>query len=315
MSLKKLMYNMLVIITAFTIFVLWYNHIKKEETLPLSTTNQNYHIYLITNERQAQFWHNLNQGVSDMASLLGLTYTWEASNLSNAEQQLALFNDAVNNGAQAILISVIDSESLSEPIKNAKAKGIKIIYVNTPAKEKGIITLSTDNYSAGKIAATNMIEELELRRLGTGKIGIVSLLSNTTINDREKGFTDVIKEDGRFTVLDPVYLQGDPALAQSEAERIIQEHPDLVGLFGSNEETSVGVGYAIKADDNKITGIGFDKSDITMKLLQEDSLKAIINQNPYTMGYLGMAEAYASLKEYNTGPAYLDTGVSVIKKR
>jgi ABC-type sugar transport system, periplasmic component len=315
MNVKRILINIVIIAAAFTSFVIWYNHLKKEETLPLSSVNQNYHIYLITNERQAQFWHNLNQGVSDMASLLGLTYIWEASNLSNANQQLELFNHAVNNDADAILISAVDPEGLSEAVKNAKAKGVKIIYVNTPANEKAIITLETDNYSAGKIAAASMIEELELRRVDTGKIGIVSLFSNPTINARENGFIEVIKKDGRFTVLDPVYLQGDPALAQSEAERIIKEHPDLVGLFGSNEETSEGVGNAIKADNNRITGIGFDKSDINMKLLQGDSLKAIINQNPYTMGYLGMAEAYAALKGYNTGPSYLDTGVSVIKKR
>ncbi|MDD3174737.1 MAG: hypothetical protein PHF63_13965 [Herbinix sp.] len=44
-------------------------------------------------------------------------------------------------------------------------------------------------------------------------------------------------------------------------------------------------------------------------------MKVIIAQNPYTMGYLGMAQAFAAVKGYNTGPKYLDTGVSVLRKR
>jgi ribose transport system substrate-binding protein len=40
-----------------------------------------------------------------------------------------------------------------------------------------------------------------------------------------------------------------------------------------------------------------------------------IAQNPYTMGYLGMAEALAALKGYDTGPQFINTGVSIITKR
>jgi len=35
-------------------------------------------------------------------------------------------------------------------------------------------------------------------------------------------------------------------------------------------------------------------------------------QNPYTMGYLGMAQAYAVINGWSTGPATLDTGVAVL---
>ena len=52
-----------------------------------------------------------------------------------------------------------------------------------------------------------------------------------------------------------------------------------------------------------------------MKLLNDGSLKVIINQNPYTMGYLGMAEAIAAILGKNTGPEFINTGVTVEKRR
>jgi ribose transport system substrate-binding protein len=49
-----------------------------------------------------------------------------------------------------------------------------------------------------------------------------------------------------------------------------------------------------------------------MKLLHDGNIKAIIDQNPYTMGYLGMAEAVAAILGKKTGTEYINTGVSVI---
>jgi ribose transport system substrate-binding protein len=86
-----------------------------------------------------------------------------------------------------------------------------------------------------------------------------------------------------------------------------------VGKYRFNVGTSQGVGYAIKANDNRFVGIGFDKSDITMKLFNDGSLKVIINQNPYTMGYHGMAEAIAAVLGKDTGPSFINTGFSVLE--
>jgi ribose transport system substrate-binding protein len=37
-------------------------------------------------------------------------------------------------------------------------------------------------------------------------------------------------------------------------------------------------------------------------------------QNPFTMGYLGVAQAYAALNDLSTGPAVIDTGVAILRK-
>jgi ribose transport system substrate-binding protein len=50
-----------------------------------------------------------------------------------------------------------------------------------------------------------------------------------------------------------------------------------------------------------------------LELLRAGSIKAIIAQNPYTMGYLGVAEAVAAILGKDTGPDYINTGVGVIR--
>jgi ribose transport system substrate-binding protein len=76
---------------------------------------------------------------------------------------------------------------------------------------------------------------------------------------------------------------------------------------------SEGIGNAIKADNNRIIGIGFDKSDKLLQLYNEGSLKALMVQNSYTMGYLGLAEAIAAITGNDTGPSYFNTGISVLR--
>ncbi|HEX3075381.1 MAG TPA: substrate-binding domain-containing protein, partial [Lachnospiraceae bacterium] len=77
--------------------------------------------------------------------------------------------------------------------------------------------------------------------------------------------------------------------------------------------TSMGVGFANKDNGNRFVVIGYDETDVMLQLLKDGSLKAIIAQNPYSMGYLGMAQAVAALMGKDTGPYFLDTGVRVLE--
>lgn len=318
MKHKKIIINLLVILAAFVLFIWWYERQKNAElfaTLPTSLQN-NFKIYLITKEKNVEFWEVMNQGAADMSDLLGMQYIWDAPETLDTDEQIRILNNAVNSGADAILLAANDADRLAEPVRVAKEKGVKIIYVDSPAKEEAITILATNNYEAGRIAGENMLDELEFAGIQLGEIGIVSVsLTNQTTLQREQGFQDVIKTDGRFTLLDTVYTLGNPIESQKAAENIIKQNPKLVGLFGTNQGSSEGVGSAIKEDNNRIIGIGFDQSKLNLELLNDNSFKAIINQNPYTMGYLGTAQAFAALMGYDTGPPYMNTGVSVLMKR
>jgi len=273
-------------------------------------------VYLITMDKMDQHWVSVDKGASDMAKALGITYKWDAPDVKDNAKQIEAVNNAVADGANLILLAANDPVAISETVKNAKDKGVKIIYVDSPANEPAIATLSTDNYSAGKLAAQNMLQNLKDAGLTSGSIGIIGVntATNSTMN-RENGFKDAITAAGGYTILQTEYKNGDAAASQEAATGFITGNKDLVGLFGTNEGSTVGVGNAIKAASGKnIIGIGFDKSDSILGLLQDGSLKAAMAQNPYTMGYLGMAQAYAALNGYSTGPAVIDTGVSVLTK-
>jgi len=278
-------------------------------------TNRNLKVYLITMDNIDQFWYFVDHGASVMASVTGINYIWAAPDRKNNEMQIEILNNAVADGADLILLAANDPIAISNAIEDAKSKSVKIIYVDSPAYEEAIITLSTDNYNAGRIAGEKMLFELGAVGITSGSIEVIGINRkvNSSIN-RVAGFRDVIEADGRFLLLPTEYREGDPVASQEAAEDFIINNPDLVGIFASNEGTTVGVGNANKAYNNKVICIGFDQSEPILNLLREGSITAVMVQNPFTMGYLGMAEAYAALRGYDTGPDYIDTGVAILSQ-
>ena len=271
-------------------------------------------VYLITMDKMDQHWVKVDEGAKTMAKALGMKYKWDAPDVKDNAKQIEAVNNAVADKAGLILLAANDPKAISEAVKNAQAKGVKIIYVDSGANVPAVATLSTNNFQAGALAGKTMVDELKAAGKTAGKIGIVSV--NTATNstmDRENGFRGVVKAAG-YTILTTEYKDGDAAASQEAATGFISGNGDLVGLYGANEGSTVGVGNAIKASKKPIIGIGFDKSDAILGLLKDGSLKAAMAQNPYTMGYLGVAQAYAALNNFSTGPAVIDTGVAILRK-
>lgn len=311
---KRILLNIAVISSAFLLFAFWYRNEMKVMVQTASSTIKFYKVYLITTDKEYQYWEILNQGASDMANAIGVQYIWDAPKKRDVDQQIQVITRAVESGADALLIAADDPKEVSGVVEDAKARGVKVIYVDSPAIEEAITALATDNYKAGVIAGETMLAKLQERQITSGSIGIVSIGEKVNTALREKGFRDALSKNPNFIVLDPINTNGDPDVAQLAAEQIIQNNSDLVGLYGTNEGTSIGVGNANKANDNRFVSIGYDKTDIMVQLVKDGSLQAIIVQNPYTMGYLGVSEAVAAILGKSTGPSFIDTGVSVLDK-
>ncbi|MGL6220919.1 MAG: substrate-binding domain-containing protein [Lacrimispora sphenoides] len=275
--------------------------------------NENYKIYLITMDKSDQFWKVMDNGAREMASMLGVTYEWDAPLTRDVNKQIQIFNNAVVAGADAIMLAASDPLKISSAVEEAKAKGVKIIYVDAPAFEEAVITLATDNYTAGKIAGENMFYELEAIGVTYGSIGIIGVTpeNRTTVN-REMGFRDYFKLFVRYQILETIYTNGDPELAKQATEKYIRDNPNLVGVFSTNEGSTLGLGYALRENDKNIIGIGFDITEIIQEMIRDNTIKATLVQNPFTMGYLGMAQAIAALRGFDTGPKFINTGVTVV---
>ena len=277
--------------------------------------NENYKIYLITMDKRDQFWSLMDNGAREMASMLGVTYVWDAPLTRDVNKQIEIFNNAVAAGADAIMLAASDPLKISNSVEEAKSKGVKIIYVDAPAFEQAIVTLATDNFIAGKIAGENMYYELDEAGLTSGLIGIIGVTpeNRTTVN-RDLGFRDYFKLFSKYQILDTIYTNGDPELANQATKKYIRDNPNLVGILSTNEGSTLGMGNALKENNTNIIGIGFDITETIQEMIKNNIIKAVLVQSPFTMGYLGMAEAIAALRGLDTGSQFINTGVTVVNR-
>ena len=98
--------------------------------------------------------------------------------------------------------------------------------------------------------------------------------------------------------------------------KILSDNSDLVGIFGANEPSAEGMGYAIAQAGftGKIVAIGFDGSSILQGFINDGTLQAIDVQSPYNYGYLGVKTAYDVAFLGQTAPKTIDTGILMVTK-
>lgn len=272
-----------------------------------------YSVFLVTMDQNDQHWVRMNTGAEKAAKELGnIELTWMAPDIKDDAKQIEVVNNAVAGGADVLLLAANGPTAVTSALKEADASGVKIIYVDSPADYPALKILSTNNKQAGVTAGETLIKVLESKGITEGKIGIVGVNAATSsIVNRDAGFREAFAKT-KFEVLATQYSDGDTAKSKDIAANYINQ--GCVGLFGTNEGSTVGVGNAVKEVGDGVYAVGFDKSDVVLSLVKGGQLVGVMAQNPDVMGYEGVKAAEKAMKGEELGPKEVDTGVSVITK-
>ena len=272
-----------------------------------------YKIAVITMDSVDQHWVSLKAGAEEEAKADDVTVDFMAPDVKDDAKQIECINNAVAGGYDALMVAANSEDAVSGALQEAIDAGMKLVYVDSPANVEAEATFSTDNKSAGKTAGEEMIKALEDKGVKDGSIGIVNINNSTnTAIQREAGFREAF-EGTDYELLETQFCEGDAAKAQTIAENYITE--GVVGIYGTNEGASTGVGNAIKASgSDEIIGVGFDKSDTLKGLIEDGYLVCTMAQNPDQMGKLGVQACIKALNGEDLGGEVTDTGVSVLTK-
>lgn len=274
----------------------------------------NYTVYLITMDQMDMHWLGVDEGCKVAAKEIGgIKYRWDAPlDGKNDMAQMECINNAVANGADLILLASNGPDTQVATIKEAAGRGVKFIYVDSPANFPAYQTLATDNQAAGKTAGLELLKALKAKGLTSGKIGIISVNPATMSTvQRDNGFRSAFQGTA-FELAATQFGEGQVALSQNIATNLITQ--GVVAIYGTNEGSSTGIGNAVAESRSSVIGVGFDKSDAILQHIRDGNLLCAMAQNPYVMGYEGMKSAAVVLKGGTPQQKVFDTGVSVITK-
>jgi ribose transport system substrate-binding protein len=283
-------------------------------------------IAVIVKTGNSSFWQNVQTGamaaqteLKKQTPKLSVTFLGAQSE-SNINEEINIVQSAVDRGVKAIVLAPSDVTALQPVVKTAKDAGIPVIIIDSKLNgdaSQYTAFLATDNKAAGEACAKTMIDLLAAKKITEGKIQVMSYVQGVGSEiGRVGGFNDYIKANSKFTLLQTQYSNADMPTALNQTTNVLAANPDLVGIFGANEPTAIGMGTAIKQANlgGKIVAIGFDGNSVLAGFIKDGTLQAIAVQSSFNMGYLGVKNAYDVAFAGKTVAPYVDTGFLMVTK-
>ncbi len=273
-------------------------------------------VAIVAKSTRTEFWLSVFAGAEAAATEYNIELSITGPETEeDYETQNRMVADAVAAGAEALVFSAIDYENNAAAIDAAAESGVRIVAIDSNVDSGAVQTyIGTDNYAAGQMAAQAALDGVE----GQLTVGIVNYdVSSANGQERERGAVDAFEQSGRARVAAVINTLAEAARAQADTAAMLAEHPEINVLLAFNEPTSVGAADAVEGMGlaEEVFLAGFDSNVATIDGLQDGTVDALIVQNPYAMGYLGVESAYRLLSGQGGSPeATVDTSTRIVNR-
>jgi ribose transport system substrate-binding protein len=267
------------------------------------------YIPVISKGFQHQFWQAVKLGAEKAAKEFDVNINFEGPETeAQVDKQIEMLTAELGKKPSAIAFAALDSKAATPLLEKAKAAKIPIVGFDSGVdSDIPVTTAATNNIAAAGLAADKMAALI-------GNEGEVALVvhdqTSRTGVDRRDGFVNRMKEKyPKIKIVDIQYAGGDQLKSTDAAKAIIQAHPNLKGMFGSNEGSAIGVVNAIKElkKEGKLVIIGYDSGKAQIDAVRSGTMAGAITQNPIGIGYEAVKAAVQAVKGEKVAKT-IDTG-------
>lgn len=248
------------------------------------------------------FFRDLGEAMADEASKHGMEVMLTAGEFDVAKQRNQIADFLVRR-VDAIVLSPCDSRAIATSIAEANKAGIPVFTVDIAVLAAGVKIeshIATDNYGGGRLAAQALIGALG----GGGKVAILDHPEVESVILRTRGFEEELakqkKENGVTTEI-VVKLPGGGVKDKSfkASEDLLQAHPDVTGIFASNDPAALGAVAALEKAGklSQVKIVGFDGMPEGKQAIKDGKIYADPIQFPDRIG----RQAIQSIVKYLAG--------------
>ncbi|MBN1893735.1 substrate-binding domain-containing protein [bacterium] len=273
-------------------------------------------IAVIPKATSHSFWNAIHAGAVKASRDLDVEILWQGpAKEDDREMQINVVQNFVSRGVDAIVLAPLDETALVRPVRAALKRKIPVVIIDSDLREALYSSfVATDNYAGGKMAAEKLAGLLN----GQGNVLMMRYTEGSaSTTNRERGFLDGMKENAPGINLVSTDQYGGVTMesALKVGQNLLNKFPKLDGIFCANESSTFGMLRALETAGKagKIRFIGFDSSEPLLAGLKNGGLDGLVLQNPFKMGYLGVATAVEVLKG-NTVQPRIDTGVRIVTR-
>ncbi len=285
---------------------------KKDSSPAETATAHNHVIALVPKLTNTVFWQSVLAGANEAGKDFGYQIIWDGPDReTNSARQIAIIDDAIAHQVEGVVLAPVDRQALVPSVDKLAELKLPCVIIDSGLDAVHFVSFAaTDNYQGGVLAAQRMGKILG----GKGNVIVVQHIAGShAAVKRVAGFTDTIaKEFPDIKIVASESGQDAAEIAKKATEAMLQNHPDVQGLFACNVDTSVGALQALqelKRTDVKM--VAFDPDKSLLDGLRTGQVDSIVLQNPYKMGYEGVKSVALSIKGQAV-PRIIDTGIELV---
>jgi ribose transport system substrate-binding protein len=272
-------------------------------------------IALVTKAMDSEFWLMVAEGAkAGAAERPGVKLTIVAPDREiNVDQQVSILEDQVRRGVKALVVSPAGSAQVMSALELASSRGIPVVLIDTDAPfAMKVSYIGTDNRRGGQLAARCLVDRLA----GKGEVALISgVPGNESQDARAKGFIDAVAEVPGMKLVAQQPANSERALGLTVMENILTAHPDVKGVFATNDQMALGAMEALDARGlrGQVAIVGFDATKEAAQATVDGKLAGSVAQNPRAMGQKGVEAALAAL-DGRPVDKRIDTGTELVTK-
>ena len=281
--------------------------------------------YMVAANVSLPYWQTAASGFNKAAAQYKVTAKVVGPQSYDPLGELDALQQAVRSKPAGILISVADVSVLQREIDSAIEEGIPVITMDSDAViSHRLYFIGTNNLEAGHLGGNRLVEKLGQK----GNVVFFTIPGQPNLEDRLRGFKDVMSAQPGIKIADIVDTKGDPHIAFDKA----QQYLALTGAKKINAficlEAASGKSVADAVKRANVRGvelIAWDADQGTLDGIKAGTIDATIAQKPYTMGYFGLKMLFevfhappALLKKdfkadfFSPYPVFVDTGTTLV---
>lgn len=277
--------------------------------------SKRYQVAIIVKSTDSSFFKSVFAGAGAAATEYNVSLTTAGpKSEEDYETQNTLIHQAVEDGADALIVSAVDYTNNAEAVEWAASRGVPVVVIDSDVDSRAVkARIGTDNREAGRMAARAALSKTK----GKLCVGIVNFDENTANGQqREQGFREEAEKSSRVEEIFTINVPSTTEDARAATREMIQSHPEINVITTFNEWTSLGVGWAIRDLDKKddICVVAFDSNAVSVGMLETGEVDALIVQNPYAMGYLGVERVWEILSGRKGQSGTLDTETTIVTR-
>lgn len=230
-------------------------------------------------------------------------------------RQVALVDEMIARGVDAIVIAPADSKALVGALRRASESGIVVINIDNKL-DAGVLAseaLAIPFVGPDNRAGARKVGEHLARTLAPGTQVLIVEGTRTSFNAQERlrGFTDAMSKAG-MVIADSQSANWEMAPANTFVTSMLAEYPEARAVLAANDSMALGALAAVRAAGREVTIVGFDNISAVQQAIREGRILATADQHADQLASFGIDYALRLLADPDQALNDLETPVDLI---